>query len=109
MNCNAWEAEYARLCDYAFEDFDNEFDENEARIVAQYWCEMEGWGEGFPALDRWSCIENGIEPVTDDALREARELLKNLQMHAYNWPHDGQPGPSIAAMGRVVKFLRTHL
>lgn len=46
-----WHAEYLRLCEYAYEDWDNYFTEEQARHVAQGWADgnlnLDAWAEGF--------------------------------------------------------------
>ncbi|WP_378734890.1 hypothetical protein [Nocardia brasiliensis] len=96
-----WHAEYLRLCEYAYEDWDNYFTEEQARHVAQ------GWADGNLNLDAWA---EGVRPVTSDTLAEAEKILDDLRMCAQNhWPHADEPWCQVAGMERVVMFLRTQL
>ncbi|WP_405159821.1 hypothetical protein OG203_25595 [Nocardia sp. NBC_01499] len=99
----AWHVTYKRLCEYAYEDWDNEFTADEARIVGQAWGNSE-----TPEFEAWA--DRGEVAITASVLAQAEEILDGLRMCAENhWPHEGEPWSQVAGMDRVVMFLRSQL
>lgn len=97
-----WHATYKRLCEYAYADWDNYFNGDEARIIAQAW--TDGSSQEF---DAWA--DRG-EAITPEVIDKAEEILADLRICAENiWYHAGEPWSQTMAMERVVTFLRTQL
>ncbi|MBF6137818.1 hypothetical protein IU501_33140 [Nocardia otitidiscaviarum] len=94
---SAYEAVAQRI--YTDDSFDTEITEYEARIIAEGWV-----GEHYcPNLAEWVNGRTGIDRA--DLIAEARKLSDDLSLHVADWPHAGEPGPSIAAAAALTAFL----
>ncbi|ATL65173.1 hypothetical protein [Nocardia terpenica] len=85
---------------YADESGETELTGQEAKIVAAGWA-----GEYYcPALYRWVCDDRGYRAAL---IADARALWDDLGLHVEDWPHAGQPWPSIAAVAALTRYLQT--
>lgn len=84
---------------YTDDSFDTEITEYEARIIAEGWA-----GEHYcPNLAEWVNGRTGIDRAV--LIAEARKLWDDLSLHVADWPHAGEPEPSIAAAAALTAFL----
>ncbi|KZM68398.1 hypothetical protein [Nocardia terpenica] len=85
---------------YADESCETELTGQEAKIVAAGWA-----GEYYcPALYRWVSSGRGHRA---ELMADARTLWDDLSLHVTDWPHAGQPWPSIAAVAALTHYLQT--
>ncbi|MGF0320662.1 hypothetical protein [Nocardia fluminea] len=93
-------ATYASIADWIYHDIDadTEISEREAKTIA------EGWASDgcYPALASWV---DGHDVPTATLVAEARELWSDLNLCWVDWPHEGEPEPSIAAVGALTEHL----
>ncbi|MGY4102009.1 hypothetical protein ACW2Q0_21035 [Nocardia sp. R16R-3T] len=84
---------------YTDDSFDTVITEYEARIIAEGWA-----GEHYcPNLAEWVNGRTGIDRSV--LVAEARKLWDDLSLHVEDWPHAGEPEPSIAAAAALTAFL----
>ncbi|WP_069166835.1 hypothetical protein [Nocardia altamirensis] len=84
---------------YRDDSWDTELTEAEAKVVAAGWVGV----HYCPNLYRWVNGRTGLDPKT--LLAEALRLWDDLGLRREDWPHEGDPDPSIAAVAALAHYL----
>ncbi|MFF5037544.1 hypothetical protein [Nocardia salmonicida] len=96
-------ADYTEIADWIYNDIDHntEISEREAKTIAA------GWVSDLycPDLHAWI---GGRDVAAGALVAEARELWSDLATCVIDWPHEGEPEPSIAAVAALTAFLKAR-
>ncbi|WP_159848552.1 hypothetical protein [Nocardia sp. CY41] len=84
---------------YTDDSADIAISEGEAKIIAAGWA-----GDHYcPRLAQW--VDGRDDIPRAELAAEARQLVDDLSLHRDSWPHEGEPGPNIAAVAALIDHL----